>query len=203
MDMSAFAGRAAGGLCVSYLLLAAPAARTGLEATMTGHMLIQIPLLTAIGIIACQLLTVRRQEMLLAVAGGPVPWVLLALFASSYWMLPRALDGALASPVMEAAKFLSLPLLVGLPLALAWRRLNSISRSFVVTNFISMLAVLGWLYIAAPVRICNNYLVDQQTVAGWLMVKLALLFFTCWLATLFISGNAAPKSGQYPQTSPI
>lgn len=177
-------------LVALYLLLATPAARAWLEATMSGHMLVQIPLLAALGFIACRLLPEAWQEALLAAAGGPVPHVVVALFASTWWMLPRALDDALASPLVEAAKFVSLPALVGLPLALAWRRLGSIGRGFLWTNFISMLAVLGWLYLAAPLRVCNSYLVDQQESAGWLMVKLALLLFAGWLASLFVGGKA-------------
>jgi hypothetical protein len=180
------------GLGVLYLLLATPAARGLLEATMSGHMLLQIPLLAAIGIIACRLLPQYRQDKLLVAAGGAIPCVLLALFASAYWMLPRALDAALANPLAEVAKFISLPLLVGLPLALAWRRLTALGRGFVWTNFISMLAVLGWLYIAAPLRVCNRYLVNQQESAGWLMVKLAMLLFCWWLATLFTGGSPQP-----------
>ncbi len=183
----------AAGLVALYLLLATPAARAWLESTMTGHMLVQMPLLAAIGMAAAGLLPERRREALLACAGGAVPGVLLAVFASSWWMLPRALDAALASPPVEAAKFFGLPALVGLPLGLAWRRLTCIGRGFVWTNFISMLAVLGWLYVAAPVRVCNNYLVDQQAGAGWLMVKLAVLLFAGWLGKLFIGGKAAPE----------
>ncbi|NMG55591.1 hypothetical protein [Aromatoleum aromaticum] len=179
-------------LGVLYLLLAAPPLRTSLEATMSGHMLVQIPLLAAIGFVACRLLPVARQERLLDAGGGAVPYVVVAVFASTWWMLPRALDDALASPLVEAAKFVSLPVLVGLPLALAWRRLGPIGRGFVWTNFISMLAVLGWLYIAAPVRVCNSYLVDQQESAGWLMVKLALLLFAGWLGSLFVGGGGSP-----------
>jgi len=26
--------------------------------------------------------------------------------------------------------------------------------------------VVGWLYVAAPVRVCNFYLVEQQVAAG-------------------------------------
>lgn len=174
-----------------YLLLAAPPVRTWLEATMTGHMLVQIPLLAAIGFAACRLLGAHHQERLLAIAGGPIPLVVVALFASSWWMLPRALDDALAHPLAEVAKFVSLPTLVGVPLALAWRRLGIIGRGFVWTNFISMLAVLGWLYLAAPQRLCNSYLVDQQESAGWLMVKLALLLFAAWLGHLFVGGHPA------------
>jgi hypothetical protein len=179
------------GVAALYLLLASPAARSWLEAGMSGHMLLQMPLLAAIGIVASRLLPPRRQQALLAAAGGAIPCVLSALFASSYWMLPRALDAALAEPLVEAAKFVSLPLLVGLPLGLAWKQLSVIGRGFVWTNLISMLAVLGWLYIAAPVRLCNNYLVDQQGQAGWWMVKLALLLFACWLGNLFIGGSQA------------
>ena len=177
------------GTAMLYLLLATPAAREWMEATMTGHMLLQIPLLAAIGIMSCHLLPERLQDSLLAAAGGAIPCVLLATFASSYWMLPRALDGALTSPLNEAAKFLSLPLLVGLPLGLAWKRLEVIGRSFVWTNAISMLVVLGWLYIIAPVRVCNNYLVDQQEIAGWWMVKLAVVLFACWLGSFFVGGD--------------
>lgn len=179
------------GLGACYLFLATPVARTALEAAMSTHMLLQIPLLAAAGVLLARLLPARRQDALLAACGGALPCVVLALFASSYWMLPRALDAALGDPLTEAAKFISLPLLVGLPLALAWRQLTAIGRGFVWTNFISMLAVLGWLYIAAPVRVCNNYLVDDQANAGWLMVKLAVLLFAGWLGTLFVGGTPA------------
>lgn len=179
------------GLGACYLFLATPMARSALEGAMSTHMLLQIPLLAAAGVLLSRLLPARRQDALLAACGGALPCTLLALFASSYWMLPRALDAALGDPLTEAAKFISLPLLVGLPLALAWRQLTAIGRGFVWNNFISMLAVLGWLYIAAPVRVCNNYLVDDQANAGWLMVKLAVLLFAGWLGTLFVGGTPA------------
>jgi hypothetical protein len=184
---------AATGLGALYLLLATPAARALLEATMSAHMLLQIPLLTAAGFFAGRLLPAYGQGRLLAAAGGAIPCVLLALFASSYWMLPRALDAALVNPLAEVAKFISLPVLVGLPLALSWRRLSAIGRGFVWTNFISMLAVLGWLYIAAPLRVCNGYLVNQQESAGTLMVKLAVLLFLWWLGALFVGGSPLPS----------
>jgi hypothetical protein len=183
------------GLIALYLLLATPTARAWLEADMTGHMLLQIPLLAAIGIVGCHLLPERWQASLLAVAGGAIPCALLAFFVSSYWMLPRALDAALTNPLAEIAKFLSLPALVGLPLALAWKQFKTIGRGFIWTNLFSMIAVLGWLYIAAPVRVCNNYLIGQQESAGWWMVKLAVLLFACWLGSLFVGGKPALGAG--------
>jgi hypothetical protein len=69
------------------------------------------------------------------------------------------------------------------------------------TNAISMLAVLGWLYVIAPVRVCNNYLVDQQEIAGWWMVKLAVLLFACWLGSFFVGGDPMPSMPGEPQPS--
>lgn len=179
-------------LSLLYVLLATPLLRRGLEASMSAHMLIQMPLLVAVGVCAGHLLSRHWQARLRAGVGGAVPLIVLALIVSSYWMLPRAMDTALADPVMEIAKFTSLPLLVGLPLALAWKQLSLIGRGLVWTNFTSMLAVLGWLYVVAPVRVCNSYLVDAQASAGWWMVRLAILLFVCWLGSWFVGpGNAA------------
>ncbi|HEY9446791.1 MAG TPA: hypothetical protein VIQ62_06925 [Burkholderiales bacterium] len=179
------------GLGAAYLLLATPLARAWLETAMIAHMLVQIPLLVVIGVAACRLLPERWQHRALDQAGGAVPYALLALFASTYWMLPRALDAALTNPLAEAAKFVSLPAFVGLPLALAWRRLSIIGRGFVWTNFSSMLAVLGWLYLVAPERVCNSYLLNQQEGVGRLMIRLAVLLFSWWLITLFVGGGSA------------
>jgi hypothetical protein len=176
-----------------YSLLATPAARDWLEASMSRHMLVQMPLLVIIGIIACRLLPLQWQKATVLGVGGAWPCVIVAMFASSYWMLPRALDAALTDPLAEVAKFLSLPLLVGFPLALAWRRLTLIGRGFVWTNFFSMLAVLGWLYIAAPVRVCNSYLVNDQENAGWYMVIGAILLFLWWLGALLVGNGIGPN----------
>ncbi|MFZ5509067.1 MAG: hypothetical protein ACOZCP_03325 [Pseudomonadota bacterium] len=188
----------AGGGAAVFLLLALPPVRGWLEASMTAHMLVQIPLLAATGFALHWAIPERRREALRAAAGGPLPFLLTALFASAYWMLPRALDAALLDGRAELAKFLSLPLLVGWPLALAWERLGLIGRGFVWTNFISMLAVLGWLYLAAPMRVCNGYLVLQQHDAGMWMIRLSLALFLWWLGSLFVGatqlGTAMPAT---------
>ena len=181
-------------LAASALLVAALALaplRAGLESSMSLHMLVQMPLLAVAGFIAAAALPPGWRSALHRLAGGSLPLALAAMLASSYWMGPRALDTALVDPWAETAKFASLPLLVGAPLALAWERLGSIGRGFVWTNFFSMLAVLGWLYVAAPVRVCNSYLVGEQAVAGWSMVYVAIALFIGWLSSLFVGGSAA------------
>lgn len=176
------------------LLLALPPLRQWLEASMSTHMLVQMPLLAAAGFIGLRGWSAARRARLRRWVGGPLPLVLVALFASSYWMLPRALDAALLDPWTELAKFVSLPLLVGAPLALAWERMGAIARGFVWTNFLSMLAVLGWLYIAAPVRVCNSYLQSGQYEAGRWMVGLAVAGFIAWLAAWLAGPGATPPT---------
>lgn len=174
------------------ILLALPPLRGWLEESMIGHMLVQIPLLVAVGVLGGFALPPHLKRLLAAYNAYGLPFTLLAGFASTYWMLPRALDAALVNPWMEAVKFASLPLLVGLPLAVSWRPLGTIGRGFVLANFISMLTVIGWLYIVAPVRVCNNYLVNEQTVVGWLLVAIAGLLFIAWTAPAFIAREADP-----------
>jgi hypothetical protein len=191
-----FTGRLSGRLAdrlaiAAYLLLALPPLRQGLEASMAGHMLVQLPLLAALGMFAGWRLPTAHRQHLRDALGGTAGCALLAAFASTWWMLPRALDAAVADPLAELAKFVTLPLLLGLPAALAWERCGIIGRGFVWANLISMLAFVGWLYLAAPVRVCNNYLAGDQQRVGWLLVELAGAIFAGWLVTLFRGAPAA------------
>lgn len=149
-----------------FLALAFPASREALERVMASHMLVQIPLLAIAGAVAARGLPGRWRAQIGTWNRGGVSGTLLALIASAWWMVPRALDLALASPAVELAKFVTLPLLVGAPLALSWRRLGPLGRGLVLGNVLPMWAVVGWMYVVAPVRVCNFYLVEQQVRAG-------------------------------------
>jgi hypothetical protein len=153
-----------------FLALALPWARDVLERSMAAHMLVQIPLLAVAGALMASAVPRDASAKIAAWNHGGISGILLAVIASSWWMTPRALDASLASAVMELAKFLSLPLLVGAPVALSWRGLGGMGQGFVLANVLPMWAVVGWLYLAAPVRVCNYYLVDQQRAAGILLV---------------------------------
>jgi hypothetical protein len=159
---------------VAFVALALPWTRHALERVMIGHMLVQIPLLAVTGVLMARALPPALTMRLAKWNAGGVSGILLALIASSWWMVPRALDSALASPAMEVTKFVTLPLLVGVPLALSWGALGGIGRGFVIANVLPMWAVVGWAYAAAPVRVCNYYLVDQQVVAGFGLLNLSV-----------------------------
>ena len=178
----------AGGLMLIGVL-SLPASRRILEAQMATHMLIQIPLLALSGALFASAIRARTQSTLARYNEYGLPGMLVVSFASTYWMLPRALDAALDNPAMEAVKFLSLPLLVGLPLALSWARLGTVGRGFVLANAISMIAVAGWLYRESPVRLCNYYLIDQQILLGDYLLALALLMGLVCTARAFVGSH--------------
>jgi hypothetical protein len=170
------------GLCL-WLVLAFSPVRGTLEGEMITHMMVQLPLLGLSGWLMGQ-----RLRSLPQAGEYRFALVIVATAASSFWMLPRWLDAALADPLVEAAKFLSLPLLAGLPLSLAWPRLGVIARGLVVTNAISMLATVGWLFRALPDRLCARYRLDQQQVGGTGML-IASLVLTLVLVALALRGR--------------
>jgi hypothetical protein len=157
-------GALAGAIIVA--LLALPWTRHWLEGVMIFHMLVQIPLLAGAGALMATGLPGRWRLRLESWNANGISGILMAAAASSWWMVPRALDWARAAPAMELWKFVSLPLFVGAPLALSWSRLGGMGRGFVIANALPMWAIVGWLYVAAPVRVCNSYIVEDQAVAG-------------------------------------
>lgn len=178
-----------------FVVLATPPARDALEQVMVAHMLVQIPLLAIVGALGVTAVPQRVRARIAEWNRAGVSGTLLALIASSWWMVPRALDWALASPFMEAAKFVTLPLFVGAPLALSWTALGTMGRGFVIANVLPMWAVVGWAYIAAPVRVCNYYLVDQQVAAGVGLVIVSIALGAGIGLLSFLGGHHGSGSG--------
>ncbi len=165
--------------------LALPAARSVLEAEMVRQMTLQLPLLGITGVLTALALRAREPRWLREADRSGAVGVTLALFAIAFWMLPRSLDAALAAPRMEAAKLITVPLLAGVPLASSWRRLPALARGFLAANFLSMLGTVGALYLAAPVRLCAYYRLDQQAAAGRGLIVLAgMLGLVCLLGAV-------------------
>lgn len=146
-----------------FALLAWPPCVRLLESQLVLQMLVQMPLLAASGYLVGRGLLRGRSP---AWNDDGLPGLIVAVAVGLVWMLPRSMDAALATPAVELAKFVTLPLLVGVPLAVSWPRAHPIARGFVLANLLSKLAVLGWLYAAAPVRVCNYYLASDQPVAA-------------------------------------
>lgn len=144
---------------------------------MSAQMLVQIPLLIAVGLFMARALPARASAVLDGWNHGGISGLVLATLASAFWMLPRQLDAAVADPLVASAKYLSVPLLIGLPLALSWPRMGFIVRGVFLLECIATLFRLGWLYLIAPERLCNLYLLDdQQRLGRYLLLIGAVLF---------------------------
>ena len=142
------------------------------------HMLVQFLLLVASGYV----LGVRLRLPFELI--GPV--LVCGITVLLFWMLPRSLDGALTSWPMHIAKFVTLPLFVGLPLGLTWPVLGPILRGFLKAQSVSMAGVMGFLYTHAPIRICNSYLVDDQIRLGFGFFFLATSLAFYWSLPVLI-----------------
>ena len=150
-----------------------------LEARMWTHALVQLPLLGVSGYWLAPRSTPAHADRFALSA------LLVAVFAGAIWMLPRMLDAALAEPTARALKLTSIPLLIGVPLGWSWPRLSGLVRAFVGANLISMLLTLGWLYKAAPVRVCNYYVLSEQDQVGTAYLVLAALLVAGGLPRFF------------------
>jgi len=103
--------------------------------------------------------------------GRGVPWtaapaLLMATLTLAFWALPRWIDASLADDSVHAARTANLALLAGLPLGWGWTQAGPILRGFFIANAAAMLAVMGWLMLAVPSRLCNAYLLSDQRQLG-------------------------------------
>lgn len=171
-----------GGVAICLTVSLVPPIRHALEASMTAQMLAQLPLLIAAGWMLSPAVSPRVRAGLHGWNRGGVTGLLLATFVAAFWMLPRSLDASTTDPVMGAAKVLSVPLLIGLPLALSWPRAGFVVRGIVLVEIVATCFRLGWLYRVSPARLCNSYgLDDQQRLGGYLLVLgSGLLVWVTW-----------------------
>lgn len=161
------------------LLVALPPLRAPLEAHMALHMLVQLPALVVAGALLAAATPAALGRALDACnAHGLAGW-LFASLATAAWMLPRALDEAVADPSVALAKFASL-LLAGAALRRSWRESGVVVQLFFVGNAAWMWATVGLLYQTADARLCNAYLVGDQVIAGQGLVAQAVIVATAW-----------------------
>ena len=155
------------GQLVPGLLLVLLVSRPWLEASMAWHMGVQLPLLVLAGALAARAWQARcKTDSILRHYRAAL--LLLALFTFGLWMLPRLLDAALHQPLVELAKWISLPL-GGAALVLCWPHLPIILRGVLHLELIATLLRLGWLYLQAPERYCVSYGIGDQQSLGYLL----------------------------------
>lgn len=149
-----------------------------LEADMGRHMLLEFPLLMALGALFAR----PRVDALVAPFDryGLVGWTAASL-AATFWMIPAALDAAVAGMGMNAVKYISL-LGAGFALRSAMRRSPVALEAFFVGNFAWMAATVGLVFQEAESQLCLSYLADSQQRAGRGLVFVAVALAIAWLA---------------------
>lgn len=174
----------AAALLLALLLL--PASRHALEASMWHHMLVQFPLFLLAGMGLVSALPVRAQAGVARWNAHGISGLLGVVLVLGVLMVPRVLDLALVSPSVEAAKCAAL-VLAGAALRLSWQPAGWLVQGFFLGNVLPMTAVVGQLYIDSPVRVCNAYLLDDQTRLGQWLVGVAVVVALIWLAGVTIA----------------
>ncbi|SDD97839.1 hypothetical protein SAMN05216345_12610 [Cupriavidus sp. YR651] len=193
------------GLAAIVLALAVlmPPIRKVVETSMALHMLLQFPvLLLAGGLLAGQLPGSWLTHVARWNAYGATGLALVGLNAS-LGMVPRLLDLALTDARVEVMKCLALAL-CGIALRLSWRRAGVIVQGFFLGNVLPMMAIAGSLYIDTPLRLCNQYRLDEQLRVGQSLIWLAGGVGALWLARAvwLFSREDAPARTRNPPGNP-
>ncbi len=190
--MNAVDKRRAGLALIAFALLILPPVRHALQASMTAQMLLDIPLLAACGWLLAAAVPHAVRSALAGWNHGGVSGLLLASVTASVWMLPRALDAAVNDPWVDAARLVTVPLLIGLPLGLSWPRMGFVVRGVFLAELIATCFRLGWLYQISPVRLCSRFLLDdQQRLGTGLLVAGSIVFL--YVAGKLMWGSVASR----------
>jgi len=149
-----------------------------LETDMARHMLVEFPLLMALGVG----LASKRFDFLIERFDryGLTGWTLAGLVVA-FWMIPAALDAALEATVVNLAKYASL-VAAGFALRSAMRRSPVVLEAFFIGNFVWMSATVGLVYQTVETQLCLNYLADSQQRAGRGLVVAAIAVLIAWAA---------------------
>lgn len=152
---------------------------------MALHMLLQFPLILLAGWLLAKGVSEQTRSTVRTWNHAGIAGLLAAAMVLMFWMLPRALDLVLIDRTLESWKFLTLAL-AGAALELSWQPAGMIVRGFFLGNVLPMMMVVGWLYVAAPVRLCNSYLGSDQLRTGSGLLALAVAGSLVWLYAFFM-----------------
>jgi hypothetical protein len=172
-----------GAALAAFLILLLSAARQALEASMSLHMLVQVPLFAVCGAMVAGSLPARWRERIDRWNAHGIAGLFAVALAMALLMVPRALDLAVADQRIDVAKALAL-LACGAALRLSWTRAGAVVQGFFLGNVLPMMGAVGQLYQDAPLRLCNAYLLDDQVRLGEALVGIAIVIGVAWFARL-------------------
>jgi len=162
------------------IILACITLRPFAETDPVVHILVQLPVLAIAGYVLSPRKVVRPATA--------IALTVVAVTATAFWMLPRSIDLAVANGWADAVKFVTVPVCIGMALSMAWPNLPDLVRPFLKAQVLSMLGVLGFVYLHAPIRICNAYLQSDQERLGFGFLFVAGFLALLWIYPVFSGG---------------
>ena len=191
------AGRVRVSIASIIVLAIVAGGRHWLESDMARHMLIEFPLLLAVGA-ALAWATDGATRGLLACCNllGLSGFALVSV-TLGYWMIPAALDASVGNGWAAAAKWLTL-LASGYLLPASFSLAPLPVQGFMLGNAVWMTAAVGLVYQNAERQLCLYYLADAQLVAGQGLVVAAVVIGVAWCvwAVRCISGTRPRRCGK-------
>lgn len=171
---------------VLFLFLMLPPVITLSESIMIIHMHMQMPLLGIAGMLMTPFLQKMFPNFFAKWNRNGIPGIILFFIVILYWLIPRTMDEALTMPLSEIFKFISWPFLAGVPLRDSWSKLTPAIKNVVYISLTVIYAFMGWLYIASPDQLCNNYLIVEQRTLGWGFLLIAFCIILFFIQLLFV-----------------
>lgn len=109
-----------------------------------------------------------------------LPGLLFLVSVQTVWMIPNALELAIAEPRVDAMRLATL-FLAGAALRLSLVEAGLVMQLFFVGNAVTMTIFVGVLFQSLPDRLCNVFLVDDQARAGVGLVALGAVAGGAWI----------------------
>ncbi|WP_180863061.1 hypothetical protein [Cupriavidus pauculus] len=185
--------------CLLCLLPALPPLRGWLESSMAMLMPGLLPCLFAAGCLAPRLLAPRRRARALAwLRPYALALLVVASVAAGVWMLPIAIDLSRMSWQLGVVRDVSV-CVAGLAGVTALRIAPWPLVLFFGGNMVWMGLTFGMLFVDAQTRLCANYLLGDQRVAGIGLIVGAIGFGTwllAWAAWVALAGTEAAGSAR-------
>ncbi|ADU30580.1 hypothetical protein [Evansella cellulosilytica] len=174
-----------------FFVLALPPVTNLLESIMIIHMHMQMPLLIISGFLIAPIFQKMFPLFFSKWNENGTPGILLFVLIMIYWMIPRTMDDALTSDIVQLFKFISLTFLAGVPLRDSWKKITNKIKTFIIIFFTITFYAMGIVYISWPDQLCNNYLIIEQITLGWGFITMAIC------STIYLSYTAIINPAEY------
>ncbi len=178
-------------LCWALAVLAtvSPPIDSFLDASMSRHMLLQMPLLVGLGYAAGLMWPTLRFRL----ASLGLSAIIFAMGSLVFWMLPRSLDTAVTVAWADQAMHLNM-LAAGWSWVIGLPRLSFHTKMAFGVYGLAMALTAGVVYATAVVPVCSRYSVQQQNEAGALLLWIGGALFIILLGRgAFLLAAIAPR----------